>query len=59
MSLYWLCYRHGILQDLVGKGMHRRFGISGVELCDDHHTLLPVFFKTPGSCRIYVPLTST
>jgi hypothetical protein len=23
--------------------MHRRFRISGVELCDDHHTLLPVF----------------
>jgi hypothetical protein len=27
-----------VLQDLVGKGMHRRFGISGVELCDDHNT---------------------
>jgi len=24
--------------------MHRCLGISDVELCDDHHTLLPVFF---------------
>jgi hypothetical protein len=24
--------------------MHRRFGVSGVELCDDHHTLLPLLF---------------
>jgi hypothetical protein len=23
--------------------MHRRFGISGVELCDDHHTFPPLF----------------
>jgi hypothetical protein len=24
--------------------MHRRVGISGVELCDDHHTLPPLLF---------------
>jgi hypothetical protein len=24
--------------------MHRRVGISGVELGDDHHTVAPVFF---------------
>jgi hypothetical protein len=24
-----------------------RFGISGVELGDDHHTALPLFFVTP------------
>jgi hypothetical protein len=24
--------------------VHRRFGISGVELGDDHHTLPPLFF---------------
>jgi hypothetical protein len=24
--------------------MHRRVRISGVELCDDRHTLLPFFF---------------
>jgi len=24
--------------------MHRRFGISGVEFCDDRHTLLPLLF---------------
>jgi hypothetical protein len=32
-----------VLQNLVGHGVHRRFGIPGVELCDDHHTLLPIF----------------
>jgi hypothetical protein len=29
-----------VLQDLVGKGMQRRFGIPGIEFCDDHHTTL-------------------
>ena len=33
-----------VLQDLVGKGVQGRFGISGVELCDDHHTALPLLF---------------
>ena len=33
-----------VLQNLVSQGVHRRFGISGVEFCDDHHTLPPVFF---------------
>jgi len=33
-----------ILQDLIGKGVQSRFRISGVELCDDHHTLPLVFF---------------
>ena len=28
-----------VLQDLVGKGVHRRFGVS-----DDHHTLPPLLF---------------
>src|SRR5215467_15065531 len=31
-------------QDLGGHSVHRRFGISGVELCDDHHTLPPLVF---------------
>jgi hypothetical protein len=31
-------------QNLIGKGLHRRGRISGVELCDDHHTLPPIFF---------------
>src|SRR5215471_18677069 len=37
---------HGptILQNLIGKGVQGRFGISGIELCDDHHTLPPFFF---------------
>ena len=30
-----------VLQDLVGEGVQGRFGISGVEFCDDHHTLVP------------------
>ena len=30
-----------VLQDLVGEGVQGRFGISGVEFCDDHHTLAP------------------
>jgi hypothetical protein len=30
--------------DLIGKGVHRRFGISGVELGDDRHTLPPLLF---------------
>jgi hypothetical protein len=33
-----------VLQDLAGKGVQSRFGISGVELCDDHHTLPPFVF---------------
>src|SRR5262249_59802042 len=28
-----------VLQDLVGKSVHGRFGICGVELCDNYHTL--------------------
>src|SRR5215468_846550 len=32
---------------LVGKGVHGRFGISGGELCDDHHTLPPLLFVAP------------
>jgi hypothetical protein len=30
-------------QNLVGQGMHRCVGISGIEFCDDGHTLLPIF----------------
>jgi len=30
-------------QNLVGQGMQGRFGIPGLELCDDRHTLPPVF----------------
>jgi hypothetical protein len=33
----------GSFQDLVGKGVHRRLGVSGVEFCDDH-TRLPLLF---------------
>jgi hypothetical protein len=33
-----------VLQDLAGEGVQRRFGVSGVELGDNHHTLPPVFF---------------
>jgi hypothetical protein len=36
-----------IFQDLVGKGVQRRFGISGVELGDDHHTLPLLVFIAP------------
>jgi len=39
----------------AGEGMHRRVRISGVEFYDDHHTLAPVFFKTPSSRRLHVP----
>src|SRR5262249_6223655 len=37
---------HGptVLQNLIGRGVQGRFGISGIELCDDHHTLPPFFF---------------
>jgi hypothetical protein len=35
-----------VLQNLIGHSVQRRVGISGVELCDDHHTLPPVFFLT-------------
>ena len=37
---------HGatVLQNLIGKGVHRRFGNPGVELGDDRHTLPPFFF---------------
>jgi hypothetical protein len=33
-----------VLQDLIVKGVHRRLGIFGVKLCDNHHTLPPFFF---------------
>jgi hypothetical protein len=33
-----------VLQNLVGQGVHRRVGISGVEFGDDHHPLPPIFF---------------
>jgi len=33
------CISPAVLQDLVGKSVHGRFGISGVELCDNYHTL--------------------
>src|SRR5215813_13483917 len=33
-----------VLQDLGGHRLQRRLRISDVELGDDHHTLLPVFF---------------
>jgi hypothetical protein len=32
---------------LVGKGVHGHFGISGGELCDDHHTLPLLLFVAP------------
>ena len=37
---------HGatVLQNLIGKGVHRRFGNPGVERGDDRHTLPPFFF---------------
>ena len=31
-------------RNLIGKGVHRGFGISGVEFCDGHHTRLPLRF---------------
>jgi hypothetical protein len=34
-----------VLQDLVSKSVHRGFGVSSVELCDDHHTLPPLLFS--------------
>src|SRR6516164_2398846 len=29
-------------ENLGGEGVHRRFGIPGVEFCDNHHTLPPL-----------------
>src|SRR5215470_9133409 len=40
-------HQPGGTSNLVGKSVHRRFGISGVELCDDHHTLPPLLFVAP------------
>ena len=37
-----------------GHRLHRRFGVSGVELCDDHHTLPPLLFIAPA--RMLGPL---
>jgi hypothetical protein len=34
-----------ILQDLVGKGVQCRLGVSGVEFRDNHHTLSPFLFS--------------
>ena len=36
-----------VAQDLTGKGMHRRLGVAGAELCDDHHTLPAFLFIVP------------
>jgi hypothetical protein len=35
-----------VLQNFIGQGVQGRFGVSGVELCDDHHTFLPFFCIT-------------
>src|SRR5262245_39377122 len=42
-----LVCRLPVLQDLGGHGVHCQFAISGVELCDDHHTLPPLLFSAP------------
>src|SRR6516164_738156 len=36
-----------VLQNLIGHRMHRRLGIFGAELCDDHHTLPALLFVAP------------
>src|SRR5262249_12588861 len=38
--------------------MHRRFRVSGVELCDDHHTHLPLLFLalTPTLPEVFNPI---
>jgi hypothetical protein len=42
------------LISLGGQGVQGRIRVPGVEFCDDHHALAPVFFKTPSSRRLHV-----
>src|SRR6516164_3481629 len=37
-------YGAAIFQDRISEGLHRRFGATSVELCNDHHTLPPLLF---------------